>query len=193
MCIRDRAAAERERLERVRLLYVGVTRAEDHLVFVTQGDSGQTWLEELTGDDGRPTVRFEDERLVAGSRAFPLKPAIDLDALPEASRAPRAEYAPAPVARVQHPPKRITPSATPAAAVPTLLETVTLGDRVPLSGRPDMRALGEACHGFFAWDVVNRAADRRRARARTILDAWRVTALEPDDLVAMSDLSLIHI
>lgn len=181
------AATERERLERVRLLYVGVTRAKDHLVLVTKGDAPQTWLDELTDEDGTPTVRFEAGRLIAGSRAFPLKPATDLDALPEASRAPRTEYAPAPVARVQHPPKRITPSASPAHAVPPLLETVILGDRVPLSGRPDMRAVGEACHGFFAWDVVDRSFERRLARAGAILDAWSVTALQPDDLVAMSD------
>jgi ATP-dependent exoDNAse (exonuclease V) beta subunit len=64
---------------------------------------------------------------------------------------------------------------------------VRLGDRIPLAGTPDMQALGEACHRFFAWDRSVRSHEALLARARATLDAWVVTSIAPEDLIGASE------
>lgn len=182
-----RAAAQHELLERTRLLYVGATRAKDHLVFAVNGKKTQTWLEELRGVDGTPLVHFVGDELQVGDRTFEMKPAIDLESLPDHVAQPDQEHAPLPADRVAHPPMRLRPSGATVRRTPEILEVVRLGERVPLAGSPDMRSLGEACHGFFAWDAPGRTAERRGTQARAILDRWGVAQLSADDLVTMSD------
>ena len=55
---------EREERERARLLYVGFTRARDHLVLAVRrkgpGKLDTTWLDGLAGADGMPLIRLPD-------------------------------------------------------------------------------------------------------------------------------------
>ncbi len=51
------AVSERERRERIRLLYVGFTRARDHLVLALKPGKSP-WLEELADPDGNPLIGF---------------------------------------------------------------------------------------------------------------------------------------
>lgn len=182
-----RAAAQHELLERTRLLYVGATRAKDHLVFAVNGKKTQTWLEELRGEDGTKLVTFDGDRMQVGPRSFDMKPAIDLAALPDHVAQPDPEHMPLPTDRVDHPPQRLRPSGASVRRTPEIVEIVRLGDRIALAGTPDMRALGEACHGFFAWDASDRSDERRHSQARAILGRWGVAQLSADDLVTMSD------
>jgi len=122
-----------------------------------------------------------------GPSTFDLKPVIDLASLPDHVAAPDREYAPIPTRRIDHPPRRLRPSGASVRRTPEIVEVVRLGDRIALAGTPDMRALGEACHGFFAWDAPPRDDPRRRSQARAILDRWGVAQLSADDLVTMSD------
>lgn len=55
------------------------------------------------------------------------------------------------VARRTHPPLRIARSGV-AAEGARIVETVDLGARILLAGKPDMQAVGEACHRFLACD-----------------------------------------
>jgi ATP-dependent helicase/nuclease subunit A len=49
------AALKAERLERTRVLYVGMTRARDHLALAVTGQT-QAWLDELRTDVDAPLV-----------------------------------------------------------------------------------------------------------------------------------------
>jgi ATP-dependent exoDNAse (exonuclease V) beta subunit len=90
-----------------------------------------------------------------------------------------------------HPPAVVVPSHLEEVDVVAAAAGLTLeryGDRLILSGDPEMQRLGEAIHGFLAADRPSLAADERRALARGLLERWEVSfALAPDDLLRASD------
>ena len=183
--LREAAA---ERLERVRLLYVGTTRARDYLVFArAEADDLRHWLNDLRDDDDRPIVSFADDAVLVGGRRFAARCVTPV--APDAGAAPAAppEYAAPAAAPTIHPPRVLRPSAAPLQGTAAIAETARLGARLTLAGDPDMRALGEACHGFFACDDAARPSAWRTARAAALLHAWGVPQLAPHDLVAASD------
>ena len=184
--------AEEERLERVRLLYVGATRARDHLVFaLAESDERRHWLNELRDGDGAPFVRFGDDALVIGDRRFPARtvPPAAPSAAPRATEGPAAatEYGPPKVPPVAFPLRVLRPSAATLEGRVHVAEVVDLGARLPLVGDPDMQQVGEACHRFLAADDPGRPAERRHAQAAGILRAWGVPQLAPHDLVTAAD------
>ncbi|MGP9819339.1 UvrD-helicase domain-containing protein [Salinarimonas sp. NSM] len=177
------AAMAAERLERVRLLYVGLTRARDTLVFALTGKDC-AWLDELTDGAGTPLVSFANGLVRVGERTFPCR----------GEPTPRAEAAAAPapvdhlrpvIERRTHPPLRIAPSGV-AGEGARIVETIDLGARFVLAGKPDMQAIGEACHRFLACDDPAFGPDRRRARATRLIAAWGAAPLAPEDLLEMS-------
>jgi ATP-dependent exoDNAse (exonuclease V) beta subunit len=189
------AAAERARSETIRLLYVAMTRARDYLILAPrlgkQGVFSVGWLDRLVGAAGTPVLRLpvgQGTELVAGAAVHPVR------VLPTATNLGREEatgtvhWAP-PVNAFggPHAPLRLRPSAELArAAIP--YDVVELGPRLPLGGTPDMQALGEALHSFFAVDRVSDARADRLARASGCLSAWMVAgALLPGDLVESAD------
>ncbi|MDZ7801902.1 MAG: UvrD-helicase domain-containing protein [Trueperaceae bacterium] len=180
-------ATHDELLERRRLLYVGMTRAQDYLVLARDERKKQTWLDELQDADGEPLVRIDDDALIVGGQRFATRPEPQAEEERTEPAGPSDEFGPPPSPREVHRPKSLTPSAVQAPHAPTIVETVRLGDRIPLAGRPDMQALGEACHRFFAWDRAIRSHEARLARAHATLDAWSVTSIAPGDLVGTSD------
>ncbi len=88
-----------------------------------------------------------------------------------------------------HLPLRITPSAIEGDVefAATVGRVIELGDRLPLSGQPDMAHLGNAVHGFLAADCPESDQALRAERARDALDRWSVEALRPEDLLLASD------
>lgn len=91
----------------------------------------------------------------------------------------------------QFPSARLSPSGgtdvgekgpAPAAELP-----IVIGQRLPLTGSPDMRLVGEAVHGFLAADRNTRTSDVREAMARGALERWGVGgALQPTSLLEAS-------
>jgi hypothetical protein len=89
------------------------------------------------------------------------------------------------------PPARLSPSAAahdgndncpPIAGTP-----IEIGQRLSLSGSPDMRFLGEAVHGFLAADRIHRSLAEREAIAKDALERWGVGgALLPASLIEAS-------
>lgn len=176
------AALASERLERVRLLYVGATRARDTLVFALTGKD-RSWLDELTDETGAPLVAFADGAVRVGDRAFATRGEPTAGAAGEAP-VPVDHLRPV-VERRTHPPLRIAPSGA-AADGALIVETLALGPRIALAGKPDMRGVGEACHRFLACDDPTLDPDRRRARAARLIAAWGAAPLQPQDLLEMS-------
>jgi hypothetical protein len=67
-------------------------------------------------------------------------------------------------------------------------DVVVLGERIPVEGDPDMEAIGDALHAFFAADHVELVIDERRAIAADVLAGHGVAnALDRDEVVGAGD------
>jgi ATP-dependent helicase/nuclease subunit A len=176
-------ALEEERLERTRLLYVGMTRARDHMALAVTG--GADWLNELRSDNGTPLMGITASPLTIGASVFALRP------LPErvdgGESAPELEYMGRPTARCIHPSLRLRPSSQPFQGDLRIVETISLGPRITLVGDPDIQAVGEAFHRFFAWDNGVEAPETRLAVAGEMLRRWLAPQINPADLVTAAD------
>lgn len=164
------ARADREAL---RLLYVGWTRARDRVVLAARrgellgGIAGKLAAidpsliaEPAATEAGVERVRWAG--LDVDVRIAPSEPAPGVAPRPEPGMVtlgrPPALYAPA---------RR---AASAALAVPCSLgEVIALGPRIPIRGGPEMEAVGDAIHGFFAADGPGLGGDARLALARDLL------------------------
>jgi ATP-dependent exoDNAse (exonuclease V) beta subunit len=179
-------AMSQERLERCRVLYVGLTRPRDHLALATTGGS-LAWLDELQDDTGAPLISLAGGVRVGGA-AFPSRSAPALRDPAEAVQSPAAEYACPPSARVAHPPLRLRPSDGVAVAGDIqILATEMLGARIALLGDPDLQRLGEAIHRFLAADDQALERPDRERLAGELLTRWGAPHLSAADLVVISD------
>lgn len=175
-------ALEDERLERTRLLYVGMTRARDHLALTLAG--GRDWLDELTDDAGAALIGSGDPLRVGGTE-FPLR------APPERWDSTDAELEPdfvrTEMALQEHRPLRLRPSENVLEGEMEIIETVAIGPRIVLVGSPDLQAVGEAFHRFFACDEPSAPTELRLELAGSMLMRWGAPEIAPGELVAASD------
>jgi ATP-dependent exoDNAse (exonuclease V) beta subunit len=205
------AVAAREQRERVRLLYVGFTRARDHLVLAARASATghkTQWLDELQDETEAPLLTLPSpERgesvaaaIVAGSGAAVLSiPArcwtLAAGVAPPAAGAPPPRRwftaAAMPIARPSY---RIAPSqastAWPELAPPTPTEVISTGPRLPLGAgsADDWDVVGNTIHAFLAADLPDLSQEERLARAARLLRAAElVTVLAPDALVQAGD------
>ena len=186
-----KAAEKAERAERVRLLYVGATRARDYLVLAIPGSkNGLPWLEELRAEGGLPAVSVPSVGAVVMAvtgkehavRVFEMASATDTQAF-EAQSA----YTGVTVERPSFLPLAIRPSAEAATEDARIVEEIDLGARLPFAGSPDMNLVGEALHRFLAADDPAWDTPRRIGLAQRLLAAWGVQGFDPRDVVTMSD------
>ena len=196
-----RRVAEREARERVRLLYVGFTRARDHLVLAMRRKAkgpSCAWLDELQ-DAGSPLVvlpgEAERDDGVLGVRGTAVALAarvwrcdgagtggLDLEQA-EPRRFARS-------ACVPRPRYRIAPSRAadewPPETPPRIGEVVRLGAAEPLRVAKDFdfTAAGTALHAFLAADVPGLPPGEREVRAARLLAG---TGLEVARVIAAAD------
>lgn len=218
----DRAAASaegrevalREAKERVRLLYVGFTRARDHLVLAARA-SKTAWLDTLADEEGEPLLELPvaaadgalaSTRVRLPSGAPPIEMPTRVLRLDDA-RLDATEEPPTPVwfarpdpdggAEDARPAYRIVPSAGasdwPEAAALAASSRIGTIERLPtavaLHGRTyEDDVLGHAVHGFLAADIAGLTADARLARARGLVEGWGlVGVVRPESLVDAGD------
>ena len=188
-------AAVRARAETVRLLYVSMTRARDYLVLAPRmlksGGFSAGWLDRLVGANNVPVLRLPVGRgteLQAGNAVHParvLAPVTQPAANGVSGTAHWAQSSP-PLAE-PHPSLRLRPSDE-AAGQAVSYDVVELGPRLRLGGSPDMQALGEALHSFFAADRALAPRPDRIALASDCMRNWMVAgALTAEDVVEAAD------
>lgn len=180
------SALRAERVERTRLLYVGMTRARDYLVFGLTGRP-TLWLDELGDETGQPHVRCAPDGICAGVETVPARGSPAAVLPPALDDTIEQEFGRPVVVAVRHPPLRLRPSDAVFTGTVSIGERHSLGARLVLVGDPEMQAVGEASHRFFACDDHALSAEERLARAKGLLERWGAPQLAPADLVTASD------
>lgn len=177
------AGTAEERRERTRLLYVGATRARDHLCLATVGKTD--WLAELANDLSEPLVHLDAQHILVGDTRFPVQAAPT--ALPPSEFPVIAEYGRPAYEPTVCLPMRLRPSETLSSGRPRIIEGVLIGTRIPLDGDPDIQAVGEAVHRFIACDDPSAPPEWRRQIAEALLGNWLVPQLRPESLMTASE------
>lgn len=188
-------AALRARQEETRLLYVGVTRARDYVVFAPPTKGELKWLQVLDGDQPGHVAMPSGatNTLVAGADSFPARVspmAVDDVVAPSVVR-------PAYVRLTRQirdrPALHRRPSGETATDPYVVVERVQLGPRLPFVGTPDMLSLGEAVHAIFAADRADQPPAARHRRAEAILERWGVHQVKAQDVVDACDRLNAHL
>jgi ATP-dependent exoDNAse (exonuclease V) beta subunit len=203
--------AGREEKERARLLYVGFTRARDHLVLAARVKNGVAkceWLDALADAAGTPLLTLPAAAADGTSDVLRIRmdsgKTLDVPArvwrldaaAPVVADAPTNErrwFARARSANAQLVSYRISPSNAavdwPDLVMPTIGEIVTLPVAMPLDAKvAEHNVLGDAVHAFFATDVDGLTGNERVDRARRLLASVDlVGVVRPDALVDASD------
>jgi ATP-dependent helicase/nuclease subunit A len=204
-----REARQDECCERARLLYVGFTRARDHLILAARNRKGELetqWLDELRDAAGASLLQLPAAGdaegkallLVAGTQTRVDARVWEIDVEPEAT-APANDTRQAlgwkrPPSVGARPSYSITPSNAaecwqdlPALCVADV-ERIGPALSVRRSGSVDWAGFGDTVHGFLAADRIEHALDTRRERARRLLAARDSGAsVEVDALIGLSD------
>jgi ATP-dependent exoDNAse (exonuclease V) beta subunit len=218
--LRDRAAqseagkrvALREERERVRLLYVGFTRARDHLVLAVRVARNKTatafktaWLDELAGTDDEPLLQLptdaadrttallrirasgEGKGAEVGARVFHLTPAVPERAAKE--REIHRWFVRGGQLTVQPPRYRIVPSQAaqdwPDLVLPRIRAVTSLSGAMPVHVKvAQYDTLGDAVHAYLAIDTADLTAEERVLCATRLLQhADLHGAIQPDALI----------
>lgn len=184
------AARLRAKHEETRLLYVGVTRARDYLVFAPPAKAKLSWLAVLDIDEASAHVRSpapDDNFIAVGGSTFPADVRLLAANASSSERHPRPTFvrSPTTVSNIAAP-LFLRPSATTGVGW-VVADRIGLGGRLPIDGVTDMAALGEALHAILAYDDPKRPSAARLADAEAILKRWRVPGFRASDALTASD------
>lgn len=198
------ASLTREREERARLLYVGFTRARDHLVLATKLTRGVPqcqWLSELT-NNGAPAIALPGDptndalttvaiasptgKLTVPARLFRLA-AADVPTMKSAE--PERRWFARSAPPVDLLPYWIRPSAVTEFALTTI--TAIHEIHPPLvrnaASAPVWNVVGDALHAFLAADVEGLEPPARFKLAARLITAFAIDAFAPQAFLDASD------
>lgn len=184
-----RQATVRARDEEARLLYVGVTRARDHVVFAPPAKGSLDWISVLdgNGDAHVELPRAAPGRIRTGDATFPTSVAVLSSDEEPVPRTVAPAYVRVTKAAVERPALHRRPSSAADEHAYRIVERIEFGPRLPLVGEADMRLVGEAVHAVLAADLPAAAGEARLARAQAILDRWGVHQVAVVDVLAACD------
>jgi len=201
------AARHHAQLESQRVLYVGMTRARDGLVLVQEKakvNVENKWLDELTDKDGQAVLNFADGEMsiiANGEEAKTFKVTTRELIAPDddeqvAMLTDEPRYLPSVAAAKDYPAATCAPSGADwgDASGDDLLEenvtvssVATLGERLKLTGKPEMADFGNAMHGFLGADL-GQDESARLNHARDLLANWEVKgSIAVSDMLLASD------
>jgi hypothetical protein len=106
------------------------------------------WLNELCDDDDQAHVSLAADQVGVGGLMFASRGA---PVAPEVDESIGVDHQRPAVVRIEQRPLRLNPSKAVYPGTVTIGERHKLGQRLTIAGKPDMNAVGEACHRFFAY------------------------------------------
>ena len=182
------SAAAREEL---RLLYVGFTRARDVLILATREGQSSAWLDLLGAPGLRP---LGDARIPVSGLLGPAQVPYCTRTIEPPAAIERLEAAtsyrwfPAPVLSTPKLPALIVPSKQPLITSAKVVQTIDLGNRLPVSSVVDENILGDALHAIFAAEFTNPQHPERMIAIKRILGAYNLDqSIKTDDVALMLD------
>ncbi|MGA2224710.1 MAG: PD-(D/E)XK nuclease family protein, partial [Syntrophobacteraceae bacterium] len=186
------------RKELVRLLYVGMTRARDFLIFAVaskrRGGNSTAWLDFLIDGTGRKIIKLPTQNGAGGyidvrDNKFPVVVSTFEPVGGQKQKNLTTAYIyPMPEETKEFPPAHFTPSSQNYTLDKDILpESIRIGNHLPIIGNPDMQALGEAIHTFLAVDNVGELREKRLLTAEAMLKRWQTTGLAAESLIEASN------
>jgi ATP-dependent helicase/nuclease subunit A len=189
----QKIAEDEEERERLRLLYVIWTRARDKIVLPGRKQAFADGILGLLCDRDGMLVKDVDppekrKQVVAvewAGEQFDLLVRVPEVAERQATE-PRPGEGVVPAGPREYPPATVNPSYLEGAGASGRIEEI--GERLIPAGKPDMRKLGEALHGFFAADLPGIDPRVREKIAADLLAGWGADgALAPLKLLQAAD------
>jgi ATP-dependent exoDNAse (exonuclease V) beta subunit len=196
----------RLRAESIRLLYVGITRARDLLVFAPYtGRRGQAdgldWINDLKDQNGAQIISFPiDDGLGTASVSGNNHEIRIRSAVADSSTAPANQpiaqqiflsspvpERPAFLPSLLKPSKLLPAMSEPGAVVSTIPVIHDIGTRIPITGLAEMNTIGDCIHRFLAADDRDEDENVRLTRADRLRDLWSVFQISAESMVEMSD------
>ena len=187
-------AFECERRERLRLLYVGMTRARDYMILSARKEGKGTptaWLGSYTDAGGNRIVSLPDVAgvtdITVGEKTFPIE-TVWLTPIEEGTRATVGQsHAPVlPDKMAKHPPARFVPSEDSIDESRVSVDFFELGPPL-LTKVSDSRVdLGNAVHAFLAVATPDQDEAILKARAERIVSDLGLNDLNADMLLGMN-------
>jgi len=191
-------ALRRARAEELRLLYVGMTRARDVLVWAVRriaktGALSAEWLDAVVAPEGAARLDLVGRpgRKTQTVRGTGRTIEVDVqDVAPEGIDVPAPGATPWPAvppgARPHLPARILASDGLPLEGkVARCGRVVEVGARLTISGNPELGRLGDALHGFFAVEGGLADEDERRRVAAELLQRHGVAGAI--DTEALSD------
>ncbi|WP_264983453.1 UvrD-helicase domain-containing protein [Pseudodesulfovibrio portus] len=188
-----KAAFEQERRERLRLLYVGMTRARDYLILSARkvtNKSATAWLDSYEDAAGNQILTLPDEagttEIEMGGKKFPIETVCLTPIEEEATGGFVQSHAPTlPEKMVEYHPARFVPSGESVDEDKVSVEFFELGPPL-LTRTTDSRVdLGNAVHAFLAVVSPDQDEATLRARAKRIVTGLGLKDLTADMLLEM--------
>lgn len=187
-----REQAERERL---RLLYVGMTRARDHMVFAARlpkkDGTATSWIDACIDTSGQSILSLPTEEgdhdVTVGMETFPVAVRVFSPGDTEltAVRSPRWVSV-QPKDPVTHPAARFAPN-TERLEDEVSAELVTLGPALDMPKATDPARLGSAVHACLAAVPLSGPQEERLARIAEVLAGWGIDTLPAEAVCAVQD------
>lgn len=182
-------SSRRALAEQIRLLYVGMTRARDHLVLAAKSTpAGLRWLDCLDSNSDEPVFRIDDKRAFGGHEvnvqniASVIPPKLQHEEYTNFSAVRQSE--------VNFPPFSLCASSQASQTNEVRqYSSFKIGDRLVVGTQPDETAFGNAVHQYFAIAFVNDIADGAKhnlAVAEDVLRRFGCDVRIADELVKAS-------
>ena len=162
--------------EAKRLLYVSFTRARDLLVLPMPAKrKGLLWLDSLEADwlqgaDGELELP-EGKKIHCAVRTL-----VEQEESVERKFDEKISWFPQRRDGGAHLPASCVPSSFPPVSAASIGATIVLGERIALSGAPDMTTVGDALHHLFAADFVDLGNPQRSVVAQALIDRFQLSA-----------------
>ena len=199
------STVQRVRAENARLMYVGMTRARDRIIFApytgrTSNLSGTQWLDELQSD-GKSLLTFSKEpgpyKLSTSNASHDVRIVRykDKPVLADEAKESKVFTLDCSVQNKQGSkggsklPYHLRPSSQQTDSEeldPSKIPVIRIGEPLHLEGRVNMNALGDCIHSFLSCDDPLREFEERLQNAQRIKNLWSVQTISSEDLLTMS-------